>query len=56
MITLQETVTLLERKGKFSNFKECSIWEMNKESISDMQEDLIRVSSEENLRANHLNL
>ena len=24
--TLQETVQLLERKGKLSNFKECSIW------------------------------
>ena len=31
MITLQEIVPLLERKGKLSNFKECSIWEMNKQ-------------------------
>ena len=30
-ITLQETTPLLERKGKLSNFKECSIWEINKE-------------------------
>ena len=30
-IILQETVPLLERKGKLSNFKECSIWEMNKQ-------------------------
>ena len=30
MITLQETVPFLERKRKLSNFKECSIWEMNK--------------------------
>ena len=30
-ITLQETVLLLERKGKLSNFKDCSIWEMNKQ-------------------------
>ena len=28
MITLQETVPLLERKGKLSSFKECSIWVM----------------------------
>ena len=31
MITLQETVPLLERKKKLNNFKECSIWEMNKQ-------------------------
>ena len=31
MITLQETVQLLERKGKLRNFKECSIWQMNKQ-------------------------
>ena len=31
MITSQETVPLLERKGKLNNFKECSIWEMNKQ-------------------------
>ena len=31
LITLQETVPFLERKGKFSNFKECPIWEMNKQ-------------------------
>ena len=31
MITLQETVPLLEGKGKLSNFKECSIWVMNKQ-------------------------
>ena len=31
MITSQETVLLLERKRKSSNFKECSIWEMNKQ-------------------------
>ena len=29
MITSQETVPLLKRKGKLNNFKECSIWEMN---------------------------
>ena len=28
MITSQENVPLLERKGKLSNFNECSIWEM----------------------------
>ena len=31
MITLQETVPLPEKKGKLSNFKECSIWVMNKQ-------------------------
>ena len=31
MIISQETVPFLERKGKLSNFKECSIWEMNKQ-------------------------
>ena len=31
MITLLETVPLLERKGKLSNFKECLTWEMNKQ-------------------------
>ena len=31
MITLQETVPLLERKAKLKNFKECSIWVMNKQ-------------------------
>ena len=30
-ITLQETVPLAEKKGKLSNFKECSIWVMNKQ-------------------------
>ena len=30
-ITSQETVPFLERKGKLSNFKECSIWEINKQ-------------------------
>ena len=29
--TLQETVPLPEKKGKLSNFKECSIWVMNKQ-------------------------
>ena len=31
MIILQKTVLLLERKEKLSDFKECSIWEMNKQ-------------------------
>ena len=31
MIVLQETAPPLERKGKLSNFKECSIWKMNKQ-------------------------
>ena len=31
IITLQETVPLPEKKGKFSNFKECSIWVANKQ-------------------------
>ena len=31
MITSQETVPLLDRKGKLSNCKEGSIWEMNKQ-------------------------
>ena len=31
MITLQETVPLPETKGKLSNFKESSIWVMNKQ-------------------------
>ena len=31
MITLQETVPLPEKKGKLSNFKECSVWVMNKQ-------------------------
>ena len=31
MITLQETVPLPEKKGRLSNFKECSIWVMNKQ-------------------------
>ena len=31
MITPQETVQFLERKGEWNNFKECSIWEMNKQ-------------------------
>ena len=31
VITIQETVPLLEGKGKLSKFKECSIWEMNKQ-------------------------
>ena len=30
-ITSRETVPLLERKGKLNNFKECSLWEMNKQ-------------------------
>ena len=30
-ITFQETVPLPERKGRLSNFKECSIWVMNKQ-------------------------
>ena len=34
MITLQETVPLLERKGKD---KECSIWEMNKQQLPQYQ-------------------
>ena len=58
-ITSQETVPLLERKGKLSIFKECSMWgdeQTVAPSISDTQEDLIRVSSEENLRANYLDL
>ena len=47
-ITLQETVPLPEKKGKLSNFKECSIWVMNKPitpSMSDVQEDPIRMRS-----------
>ena len=31
MITLQETVPLPEEKGRLSNFKECSMWVMNKQ-------------------------
>ena len=31
MITLQETVPLPEKKRKLNNFKECSIWVMNKQ-------------------------
>ena len=31
IIPLQETVPLQETKGKLSNFKECSIWVMNKQ-------------------------
>ena len=30
-ITSQENAPLLEGKGKLSNFKECSIWEKNKQ-------------------------
>ena len=31
MITSQETVPLPEKEGKLSNFKDCSIWVMNKQ-------------------------
>ena len=37
MITLQETVSLLERKGNMSNFRECSIWEINKQQLPQYQ-------------------
>ena len=31
VITLQEIVPLPDKKGRFSKFKECSIWVMNKQ-------------------------
>ena len=58
-ITLQETVPLLERKREVEQLQR--MLNLGDEqtvtpSMSDMQEDLSRVSSEENLRANHLKL
>ena len=59
MITSQEAVPLLEREREVEQLQR--MLNLGEEqtitpSISDMQEDLIRMSSEENLRANHLNL
>ena len=54
MITSQENVPLLERK--LQRMLNLGDEETVTPSMSDMQEDLIRVSSEENLRANPLNL
>ena len=36
-ITLQETVPLPGKKGKLNNFKECSVWVMNKQQLPQCQ-------------------
>ena len=37
MIILHETIPLLESKGKLRNFKECSLWEMNRQKLPQYQ-------------------
>ena len=59
MIILQGTVQLLEKKGKLNNFKQMlnlGNGQLMTPPMSHTQAELSRVSSEENLRANHLNL
>ena len=59
MITLQGTVQLLEKKRKLKQFQQ--MINLGNEQLitppkSNMQAELSKVGSEENLRTNHLNL
>ena len=58
MITLQETVPLPEQREveQLQRMLNLGDEQIVTPSMSDMQENLIRVNSEENLRANCLNL